>query len=92
MGIKNKKDYVLKIKEFPIWKLINLAHMIEHRLFEAVGQGTSSKKRFMQNLRYKRNIIREVLLDRLILWKKGELKDGIQFSDTNENLNELELI
>jgi hypothetical protein len=82
---KERIKYKERTKDFPIWKLTEICYILDRRLWELKEQGASSNEKRVKNVHKRRNIFREILLEKLKLWKKGELKEEITFADTQEN-------
>jgi len=84
---KHKQLYKDKVKEFPIWKLTEVCHVIEKRIFDLKKQGETNSKT-LSKLRYKRGCYREVLLEKLKEWKKDKSKEELTYADTQENYSQ----
>jgi len=80
-GIFDKKHYTEKIKDFPIWKLINLANITTNRLIQIKKQGNKSDKKKIKKLSYKRSLIYRVLLEKLKLWEKDGSNNEFDLSN-----------
>lgn len=92
----NKKEYTEQIKEFPIWKLIEIIHYNNKRIIELKKQGESvNQSRIVRKLSYKRNLVLDILTDKLNLWKNDKNNSSYSiggFADVQEiDLNDIEM-
>ena len=90
MGIKNKEEYLERIKHYPIWKLINLTNAVTNRIIQLRRQGSTNKERVLRGLKYKRNVILDLLTEKLLLRKNGKAEE-LPIFDKMEELIELSL-
>lgn len=77
----DKKNYTERIKDFPIWKLINLANIITNRIIQIKKQGNKDDKKKLKKICYKRGIVYRILLEKLILWEKDGSNNEFDLSD-----------
>jgi hypothetical protein len=88
--IFDKEHYTSEIKDFPIWKLINLSNIITNRIISIKKQGNKCDKKKLKKLMYKRNLVLKVLLQKLIIWEKSGTGNKIDISELNvENAEEV---
>ncbi len=89
MNKKRREEIKNKLNSLPLWKLTIFSSRIEERLVDLKKQGVKSDTkrggRTFDDTRQLRSIYRQVLLDKLILWKNKQLfndKEGITYADT----------
>jgi hypothetical protein len=96
MGFNKKKlkEMQGKLDKLPLWKLILYTANIENHIIELKRQGLTSKDNIVNKTRYIRNHYREILLKKLIQWKKNpdSVDDIIDFDSVQINKFEEENI
>ena len=57
----------------PLWKLNYRLAEVEGRIFMLIKNGETSTSRVLRRKREVRTILRRIMLNKLLLWDKGEL-------------------
>jgi hypothetical protein len=73
---KEKEELIKKGNASPIWLLEMRISRQNKLLINLVSQGIKSNDSQWRNICYKRNLYRNILLEKLIKWKDKELKDS----------------
>ena len=83
--VSNKKKLKEHLRTLKIPLLIIFTGELESRIIDLKKQGIPSytrKSRTIDKIRQKRNIYREILLEKLKIWEKNkEFETGIDFSE-----------
>ena len=71
----NLKEAKEKWEQYPLWRLNYKLAEVEGRIFSLIRDGESNKSRLLKRKRGERSVLREIMFDKLLLWKKGILID-----------------
>jgi len=89
-----RKEYIDYHKDWKLWKLsIKLGHF-ENRILQMIKVGESRKSNTFNGLKYRRSILRSLVLDKLKLWKEKPNNDDVKtsFDDASKyNKDDIEL-
>jgi len=77
-----------KTKEYrnmPMWKLTYKMADKNKRIINLIKSGDISAKSILKKVKYRRNLLYEVFLEKLLLWKQGKYEDKLPtFADLNK--------